>query len=359
MKINLMGQVDAWMLSDLSFILDYVASPTEDLDLYINSLGGSVVAGQSIYSRLKRHEGKVTAYIEGFAGSMMSIIPLAADEIVISTSGVVMLHNPLTTATGNTKELEVTIEMLEKVKDSMVARYVEKFNNKTEDEIIEMMDKTTWLNAKEALELGFADRLESEQTEATAGYMKNEYPEENIVAHLTNYDNIPEDIKNKFNLGGENITENKNTIGGLTSMKDTKDKETSVEAADLSAADTQAVADAAAEARAAEQNRVKSITSTFTANGLKGHAKMTDLLLDGNAGELEAVKACNEILIAKAKEEKPSLADEELAKNAADAAEIPELTDVTTVDTKTEESTLNMSAFSEGFKSVSAIDMGE
>lgn len=124
----------------------------EDIQLNINSNGGDVFAGIEISNIIKEHKGKVIANIQGVAASSASIIALSCDEIKMSKSSFLMIHKPFCYAEGNSIELKKTIELLDKIQDSIIKIYLEK--TKTEDityEVLnDLVDNETWLNGEEA-----------------------------------------------------------------------------------------------------------------------------------------------------------------------------------------------------------------
>jgi ATP-dependent Clp protease, protease subunit len=133
-----------------------------ELTVYINSDGGDVFAGQAIHSMLKRHQAKVTCYIDGLAASIASIIAMAGDVVHMPTNAMIMIHNPWTYAAGNAEEFRKMAETLDKIRESSVAVYQEK-TGLSEKKIIEMMDAETWMSAKDAKKLGFADEIDEEK----------------------------------------------------------------------------------------------------------------------------------------------------------------------------------------------------
>lgn len=161
------------------------------INLYINSMGGSVSEGVTIYNQIKRSKAKVTAYIDGFACSIASVIPMAADKVVMGENTMLMIHNPWTFAMGNSKELRKTAEDLDKVRDGcIIPAYKAKCGDKISDEkLSELLDNETYLTAAECLEYGFCDEIlsvsddEKKQTaenrvkeavdHAKAGFMDN------------------------------------------------------------------------------------------------------------------------------------------------------------------------------------------
>lgn len=145
----------------------------KQINLYINSMGGSVSEGVTIYNQIRRHSAKVTAYIDGFACSIASVIPMAADEVIMGENTMLMIHNPWTFTYGNAKALRKTAEDLDKVRDGcIIPAYKARCGDKLSDEkLIELLDDETFLTAAECLEYGLCDRIltvsnEDKKTEA-------------------------------------------------------------------------------------------------------------------------------------------------------------------------------------------------
>lgn len=133
----------------------------KNINVYINSMGGSVSEGVAIYSQLKRHDAHVTAYIDGFACSIASVIPMAADKVVMSDCSMMMIHNPWTISYGNAKELRKVADDLDKILDgSIIPAYKAKTGDKISDEKLrELINNETYLTSKECLEYGFCDEI--------------------------------------------------------------------------------------------------------------------------------------------------------------------------------------------------------
>lgn len=134
----------------------------DTLNIYINSPGGSVFAGQAIYNIIKRHKANVIVYVDGLAASIASIIAMAGNKIIIPSNAMLMIHNPWNIAIGNSADFRKMADDLDKIGESLVAVYVER-TGLSEDEIKTMMDNETWLTGKESLEKGFADEVEEEK----------------------------------------------------------------------------------------------------------------------------------------------------------------------------------------------------
>jgi ATP-dependent Clp protease protease subunit len=128
----------------------------KDMTVWINSNGGECFAASVIYTALKNHKGKVTVKIDGTAISAASVIAMAGDEILMSPTSVMMIHNPLTVAQGEVKDMQKAIEILTEVKESILNAYVKK-TNLSREEVSAMMDSEKWMSADTAIEMGFAD----------------------------------------------------------------------------------------------------------------------------------------------------------------------------------------------------------
>ncbi len=126
----------------------------EQLDIYINSGGGSVFAGNAIFNRLKAHKAHKTVHIDGVAASIASVIALAGDEIIMPENTYMMIHKAWTFAIGNSDELRSTADRLDKLEESIVEVYDKSTGDEfTADKIRELMAAETWLSATEATEM--------------------------------------------------------------------------------------------------------------------------------------------------------------------------------------------------------------
>jgi ATP-dependent protease ClpP protease subunit len=132
----------------------------KQINIYINSYGGSVYEGTAIYSQLKRHTAQKTVYVDGFACSVASVIAMAADRVVMPPNTMMMIHNMWTCVAGNATELRKTADDLDIMMESNRQVYLNKSNGKiTEDRLIELLEGETWLTAQQCLDYGFADEI--------------------------------------------------------------------------------------------------------------------------------------------------------------------------------------------------------
>lgn len=133
----------------------------EWINVRINSGGGDVFAGQAIYTMLKRHSAKIRVHVEGLAASIASIIAMAGDEIIMATGSMMMLHNPAMTIWQDCEsdDFRAYADVLDKVKESLMAVYAKR-TGKTIDDLASIMDKETWYTAEDAVNEGFATKVD-------------------------------------------------------------------------------------------------------------------------------------------------------------------------------------------------------
>ncbi len=133
----------------------------DNLDIYLNSPGGDVFAGQAISSVLQRHKSYKTCYIDGLAASIAVNIVQVCDKRVIPKNAMMMVHQPWQTVFGgyNALELRKMADGLDRIAESTIALFLDK-TALTREEIVTLMDDETWMTAEEAVEFGFADEVE-------------------------------------------------------------------------------------------------------------------------------------------------------------------------------------------------------
>jgi len=128
------------------------------ITLWINSPGGDVFAAAQIYNMLMDYPHDVTVKIDGIAASAASVIAMAGTKVCMSPVAMMMIHNPSTIAFGEADDLKDAIAMLNEVKESIINAYEAK-TLMPRDKISKLMDNTTWMNARKALELKFCDEI--------------------------------------------------------------------------------------------------------------------------------------------------------------------------------------------------------
>lgn len=127
-----------------------------NITVWINSPGGDVFAAAQIYNMLMEYKGDVTVKVDALAASAASVIAMAGTTVLMSPVGMMMIHNPMTIAIGDSKEMQKAVGMLDEVKESIMNAYEIK-TGLSRTRISHLMDAESWFNAGKAVELGFAD----------------------------------------------------------------------------------------------------------------------------------------------------------------------------------------------------------
>lgn len=145
-----------------SFVKRLASLDVDTIHLRINSPGGSVFGGRAMETALRNHKATVIAYVDGVAASAASFVAMAADEIEMAQGTFFMIHKAWTMTWGNADDLLKSAELLEKIDGTLATTY----HNRTgiaEDELKAMMAAETWIEASEAVEKGFANRVSNGQ----------------------------------------------------------------------------------------------------------------------------------------------------------------------------------------------------
>ena len=212
----------------------------ENITLHINSPGGSVFSAVAIANTLKNHKAKITANIDGLAASAATIITSACDTVKMPKNALFMVHNPITFAYGNNQDMQKTLEMLNKVKNSIIETYLNKA--KTDKETLsELMDNETWMSAEEAKEYGFVDEILDESVEKEVienkliinnmafdisrfkNFKEKKNQEPRVINISVNSTESPEEIADKFR-DILNSTENQKNEGGNMTLEELENK---------------------------------------------------------------------------------------------------------------------------------------
>lgn len=131
------------------------------INVNINSLGGDVKEGIAIYNALQRHPAKVTTRCDGWACSIASVIFMAGDNRIMYPTSLLMIHNAWTSAWGaNAAEMRKLADDLDTITSSSKKAYLEHISI-TEDALTQLMDDESWITPEDALEMGFATKIES------------------------------------------------------------------------------------------------------------------------------------------------------------------------------------------------------
>ena len=151
---------ESWFDDDITprMFKDELLSGKGPVTVWINSPGGDCVAASQIYAMLMDYPGEVTVKVDGLAASAASVIAMAGTKVLMAPTAMLMIHNPMTAAFGDSTEMQKAIEMLTEVKESIINAYEIK-TGLSRSKLARLMDEETWMNAKRAIELGFCDGL--------------------------------------------------------------------------------------------------------------------------------------------------------------------------------------------------------
>lgn len=168
----------------------------QEINLHINSGGGSVFAGIAIYNMLKRSSAKVTTYIDGIAASIASVIACAGDRIVIPENGTFMIHKPTNGyffESMNADQLRKDADMLDVCQKAIVQTYLSHAKEGvTEEQLNDLVNAESWLVGEEAAEYFDFEVEKSVQAAACTSDFYEKY--QNTPKTLQKKDDSLEDI---------------------------------------------------------------------------------------------------------------------------------------------------------------------
>lgn len=151
---------ESWWDDDITpqMFRDELFAGTGPVTIWVNSPGGDCVAASQIYTMLMDYRDDVTVKIDGVAASAASVIAMAGTKVLMAPTALMMIHNPMTAAIGDSEEMQKAIAMLSEVKESIINAYEIK-TGQSRAKLSHLMDAETWMNANKAIEYGFADGI--------------------------------------------------------------------------------------------------------------------------------------------------------------------------------------------------------
>lgn len=155
----------------------------DQINVRINSPGGSVFDGVAIYNTLVNHGAQIIVDIDGLAASIASIIAMAGHEIRMAENAFMMIHDPWTISAGSADELRKQADLLDKIRDQLIDTYMKRATV-NRDDISQKMTEETWLTAAEALDIGLVDSVSAEMKLAASAR----------VYDLSRYRHVPEKL---------------------------------------------------------------------------------------------------------------------------------------------------------------------
>lgn len=158
-EVLIYDEIGAYGISAKGFLAELGALPDGvPIDLRLNSPGGSVFDAVAIYNALQRHDGTITAWIDGVAASAASYVAMAGDEIVMPENAFLMIHDPSGLVMGTAADMREMADTMDKIAGGMIRGYATR-SGRTEEEIAALMAAETWFDAEAALEAGLATRM--------------------------------------------------------------------------------------------------------------------------------------------------------------------------------------------------------
>ena len=182
-QFNIFGDIvendgERWFESDITpaILIGWLAKQEGDIEININSNGGSVTAGLAIANAIKAYsKGEVTCNVLGIAASMASVIACAGKRLCMGEGAFLMVHNPWTVTMGNAEDLRKDADTLDKMRDSILGFYQSKCPGKTADDLKAIMDAETWLNPADAAAFGFAVESYAGELKAAASLTRRAF----------------------------------------------------------------------------------------------------------------------------------------------------------------------------------------
>lgn len=185
--------------------IDKITNHSAQIQVNINSPGGDVFDGLAISNAIAELGDRCTTIINGIAASAASLIACSSKQCVMCENALLMIHNPFTNVIGNATELRKVADTLDKCNNSIVNVYQRKCKNLSAESIQQMMDEETWLDATEAVALGFADVIRSFDDEQQQPTINNQ------VFKRMQFKNLPKNLIITENIESEQTMEIENS----------------------------------------------------------------------------------------------------------------------------------------------------
>ncbi len=157
-EVSIYGTIGGFDINAKDFAEDLKGIDADTIHLRVDSPGGSVIDGISIFNALQRHPAKVVTHIDSLAASMGSVVAMAGDEVRMANNALIMIHEPWTVAMGNAEELRKNADTLEKMSGNILQAYSR--SQYTPEQVADLMKEETWMTAQDALDAGFIDYID-------------------------------------------------------------------------------------------------------------------------------------------------------------------------------------------------------
>lgn len=160
LDLEIFDYIDSWFGITAKDVQDQLKKNKDAtlIRLRVNSGGGDVFEGLTIYNLLAQHKAKVEATVDGLAASIASVIVMAADKVSIAANAMLMIHNAWGRAVGSKEDMAAMGDLLDKIDGQIADLYVAR-TKMSRDEVVAMMEAETWMTGQEAKDKGFADEV--------------------------------------------------------------------------------------------------------------------------------------------------------------------------------------------------------
>lgn len=167
--IDIYGDISFWPWKDsdvsaYNLSVQLAQLDVDEINVNINSYGGEVAEGLAIYNALKRHRAKINTRCDGFACSIASVVFMAGDRRIMNEASLLMIHNAWTCASGDASDLRKSADDLDLITAQSKTVYLSRVNI-SEEELDRLMDAETFIDAKAAIDMGFATEKENSESD--------------------------------------------------------------------------------------------------------------------------------------------------------------------------------------------------
>lgn len=164
--ILLTGEINDQVAEEVAMAILYLGGKSEDdITLVINSPGGSVTAGMAVFDAMNRVSCDVITFANGVAASMGAFLLAAGTpgKRYASPTAEVMIHQPLGGISGQATDITVAAAHIQAVKHRM-AELMAGFCGKTQEVLLQDMERDNWFPAQNAMEYGLVDHVDYPNT---------------------------------------------------------------------------------------------------------------------------------------------------------------------------------------------------
>jgi ATP-dependent Clp endopeptidase proteolytic subunit ClpP len=263
--ISIYDEIGMWGITAKEFIASFNSIKDQNVELHLNTPGGSVFDGLAMFNAMKNSGKNITVRVMGIAASMGSYLAMVGNKIIMAENTFLMVHSPLNGLYGNAADMREMADILDKIGNTLASTYVAR-SGQSPEEVAALLSKDTYLTAAECLALGFCDEVSPAIT-ATA-----KFEHEHLPAHI-------QALFNPVASGGDD-PEDPDAIAAAAAAKAEADAALAAEAA---------VAAELAAAAATAVPFADQVVALATAAGFEAHAAV--MALDAKLDTIEKVTA--------------------------------------------------------------------